>query len=1161
MFKRILSKLVKFLISLISIELLLLLIFNLLVFLGLLMFKSQLAYGDLPPFPESYQTAFEDFFYVWKNFSFGLYRYPGQLQPLLQGLLLLLFGSPVLAQKVYMFFLPVMAFLGFKYLLKSSYKSVSRISGFITAFFYAYSPIFIQEFMGGTLYSTLLGFALFPVVFAKSIQLYEDFNLRRVLILALILGGIVSFYPHFIVIYSISMFVPFVLDVLLNRFNNLKIWLGFFLVGVLVIVLNPIFVLTSFNLVNTSSGVTSSSFSANVENFLNDVHYTYYWSTFGNIFRFGNNNSPHGYSEQSWWTYQFYAIVTFVFGYCFIFRRKKWNGVFWFSLFPSLILIMGFVYFTHLNKTDWLFKLFSPLILFRNPAKLTYLSFFFFSLLFFEALNFVESRSKTALVKYIFFVPISISILIYIWPVFTQDLSLSKYRSGFTLPNVYKEVISRVEKGEGRNFWLPSSHESTSIKLAWLDQNKLESQIGVNQFSDDYFVDEIINPLNASLLKSKEQEMKNLLNIAQVKNVILLKDKKDNISTETLFGTGSIVGGSQVLSSYLDFLPKLHDTKSYSIYHNDTYYPTFFVPDTFAYVDDDAVFNGFLNTINPEAKIALIKSSFFSSFPSSSFSVIWPSKKHTNFVMSGWDPLWIWPSVSVDPRNEAVYSLVRLKENFIKLKNSDFSERIETLLWLASKRVEEVSEFNITQGNLRSKILAEYYASMSGGFILLEGYPSKTDSRYQKFLRKYSEFLKRGLEKANVDEQDGELGSKLQALLKEAQKVTLKFDYNCGLDICFYGQVPKSANYELNLGLEYKGQELIEAGAVLSSVGLMGEKVLAIPLKKGPIQNLGEVYLEKDHYYELEIAFPPGENLVSEGPWIEEIEQAPPDWNKIDFIKTDSYLFPLLSNKKYSKVSQVMHKKIKSINEKGSFRLTFDYLLDNGDLGYAVVQRDKNTGNYIQAMGGRVSPNVKSFENCLNENCFSTLNKTFQTSGLGEDARVIFFVASNNKLSKLATIKNVALEQVQDIAMHLKAAGFTDYKPLSIKPKLVKLRPFLYKVEFEELTSEIPVVFNQSFHRGWKLFRTDTCKGWIVGFIPRCRYFSSNEYDENHTRINGFANGWVIKPQDSTNISFYIIFVPQIHFFMSLIFSLVVLIVFLLIYLRRKTFERRNLWT
>ena len=497
----------------------------------IMIMRTQLAYGDLSPFPESAAQAFEIFFYTWEDIGFGYSRSAGAIFPLIQAVLLTIFRVPVLAQKVFLFTVPMISYFFMDRFLRREIQIKSGLARFLAATFYTFAPVALGEFVGGTVYATITIFSLFPVLFSHSYKVIQKFNFRTIFLHGLFLGIISSIYSQVLVIYAVAMFIPATFDLIRTRFKSFPGWTNFLYVGLIAFLFNPIFFGSSFNLIakREVEGETVS-FADNSATFLSDIAFTYKHSDPLTTFRLGSIAS-FSFDQLLWWTTIFWVIVIAVlFNTTRLLLNKRTRNYMTVVALANYLFIAMFVFLTKHEITYPIFNAVPVLFLFRNPSKLMYIGTFFFAILF---AHFLDDIPK---IKYLNFNPkityaiVIIVMGIYAWPISSGDRGLSYTgRVRYYIPDEYIEAVAKLRELRGdqgqRTLWVPSKHEDTFIKLLWMDPTKLEAQIGVNNFGDPAYERGLVSAIQTALVKDDIKAIKNIAKISQIDYIVKLKDE------------------------------------------------------------------------------------------------------------------------------------------------------------------------------------------------------------------------------------------------------------------------------------------------------------------------------------------------------------------------------------------------------------------------------------------------------------------------------------------------------------------------------------------------------------------------------------------------------------------------------------------------------------
>ncbi len=129
--------------------------------------------------------------------------------------------------------------------------------------------------------------------------------------------------------------------------------------------------------------------------------------------------------------------------------------------------------------------------------------------------------------------------------------------------------------------------------------------------------------------------------------------------------------------------------------------------------------------------------------------------------------------------------------------------------------------------------------------------------------------------------------------------------------------------------------------------------------------------------------------------------------------------------------------------------------------------------------------------------------------------------------------------------------------------KFQKINPTKYKIHVSNSDQSFNLIFNESFHKGWKLYlatknpdsaSTEVVRnyfGKITELVPSNNLLDPRPLEtlrmkqlveDSHRIVNGYANSWRISPEDVGGLEDYelvIEFKPQITFYYGVILSFV----------------------
>ncbi len=1140
----------------------------------LLFLDGQLAYGDLAPFPETYSQAFNDYFYLWHEVSLGISRHPGYILPLIQGSLLYLLKNPILAQRLFIFSIPILSFVSMYLLLLVKYKEKASINSFFVSVFYAFGPMFFLEFIGGTVYTTLIGYAVFPLLYLLAFRLLENGKISTILLLAMLFGFIFSLNPHLIIAFCVSMILPFIYSVIKFRNFPLFNWAKLLLSGLLSFLLNPIFFLATFNIIATQNGGVSTPFTSNIQSFLGDVHYTYFWSNVINIIRIGNNFSSLGYTELTFWTIPFLISVFIVF-YFSLTKKISEKSLFDLTAFPSYIAISLFIAFTHLEQTDFIFKLFPALFTFRNPAKLTYLLMMLLCILLYKTLQYLSREGRKKVDTILRFIIVT-SMIAYVWPLFTGSWGLDVARKYYTIPGLYTSISSIVSNQPGRNLWLPSSHEKTSIKLVWLDRDKLESQLGLSQFSGNYYSGDVSSQINSAILGKNKALLERLLKLTQVSNVVLLKDEKSGISIDTFYNTENIKGGSRSIELTLSDLKLLEDRKLVSVYEVSNISPDVESFNSTVYSNN---LSAALENSNNQSLILPIEE--MPEGEGSSEQIVLKASRinpYLSVTKLRWKKSWVWPVVNTDP-NSLKFKAVLIYEKLNEKLHSKGLESIDYLLWNSAKRSAEISKYELSASQILFLISEMEDKAQKVLSVLMSNQPGEDDVNYYNSFSKAYLMFKRMIE--NIEKvHPGLSHPKTDRLLSWIESQSCP-------DFCYFAEVPVSGKYKVKLSprgeyedgnfeLKVVGENNIEQFVKLDYSKL--SEGVSLDLSEGKVFFVLKTPKNKDYVNQADI-------------WNEykieslELKDGNPSYISRPLLtKNDQDEKKSRSKENKSEYSEWGHrfKILKSWLPLEEYQIDMDYTMNSGGIGIALVEIIKDANGE----DSRVLFNQKLFNDFVtrkdygctqDSDCTFHFSKKIRSSGDTVGAMVVTYSFVEDPIKYIASVDKLSVVKVENPSLSLlhNVSNVAVINNIDPSFEVSKVSPVLYKVKGFDPSGK-SIVLNQSFDSGWEIYAPKNKKGMfpetqrrvatlikrivetvkldkhVISLLMLDRYGKENALENlTHTVANGYANSWTFSCDLVCPEEMEIIFMGQKLLLFNIIFgmvSLVYLLIFVISY-------------
>jgi hypothetical protein len=125
--------------------------------------------------------------------------------------------------------------------------------------------------------------------------------------------------------------------------------------------------------------------------------------------------------------------------------------------------------------------------------------------------------------------------------------------------------------------------------------------------------------------------------------------------------------------------------------------------------------------------------------------------------------------------------------------------------------------------------------------------------------------------------------------------------------------------------------------------------------------------------------------------------------------------------------------------------------------------------------------------------------------------------------SPLGKVRNIKVERVFEPKVLLRRVGGVG-RNLEETPRInfVKIDPTKYKVRVEGAKNPFTLVFNETFHPGWRIYK------------------NQQPVLADHFLVNWYANAWDIKPEDvggAENFELMVEFWPQRLFYLGLLVS------------------------
>jgi len=529
------------------------------------------------------------------------------------------------------------------------------------------------------------------------------------------------------------------------------------------------------------------------------------------------------------------------------------------------------------------------------------------------------------------------------------------------------------------------------------------------------------------------------------------------------------------------------------------------------------------------------------------------------------------------------WKLARIKEKYEEWRVRKNPEKlIEKKLFYAGKRISELDKFaDNADKNTLIMLIAEGYQSKMNEVI--EEIEKLRNWEIEKFeeqvikIRAYWERHKEEIEKLrnweieklrNWENVFEELDGKIKTLEKPFDLRNLEYRVD----------IPQKGNYSLFI------KEINE----LTNLEIDGDKVEINGNKFGTNEKwteLGERELEEGKH-KITLKLPEFENLVGE------------NWQKLQEEATESGEIRLVSQGFFPKGENVVFQPIRDWEGGKLYYLSFEYKTKGGSLGVSVLE-DRLDINEINGLTDYKTKTEKilekklrnwetgKFGNWENEKLgnWEKFERILKADENAQGAKIYFYTLPEPDAFAEVRFRNVKIYKIEQPKIVLRTIADNTGKKTWITPRItfVKINPTKYRIKVEGAKEPYTLVFSESFHKGWKIYvsqsetkhnrntiETDRNKppseakyGEIVAsyfdgdikegthrntFLEKATFETWGKKpiaEDRHYLVNGYANSWYITPEDAggkENYELIVEFWPQRLFYVGLFISLTTVI-------------------
>lgn len=1026
---------------------------------------------------------------------------------------------------------------------------------FFPSLLYAYSPFLFNDIIGGSWYMWI-SYAAAPLFFVQMLKFAETGKIINLAVLLVSGIFVISSLQHFIIIEL------FILLYLIYRDKTIfnKCFRRYLFSHLVLLIFNLYWVLPF------ASSLASFKESVFTPSFIQDFQGVNY-SKQG----IWNILSLVGYLDRNMYFYVFsgFALPVFLVSVLFlwikiIFSFLKPHGEKKELLFWIILLLISMIFIKGGNPpfsglTMTFFEKFPLLRLYRSPQHMMFATAFIIPVLLALVLK-LEGLKKDKLILGL--VILSVFFWISGWWT-TGDLGhrslLSQKKDHvdfFSLPPDIEKIyqLNYSEVNDNRYFFLPAAFSVNFLKNKY--QNIAQGGIPEYMYLPSPVFTSSYNSFADFAEKSffsadAEFDLVSYLSRFSVDKIILRKD------VEPSFTSSKDVWDFQKVRDSLDSnkkLTKIFEGEFASVYQiNKEYYlPHFYAPkNILTSLSVDEILSEVMKENNYDIRSVVYRD----------------EKKYSNHAFANLDTLaksefenfenviYEYKTVKHEPGTWDWW-LILIKEALQELRLINDPENLINLeMKFANKRMVEVEKYGI-RDSVNDQIRI-YTDKINRGIESL-GKISDSNKKYlsYKVFRNNILFNLQTLKEINENKKDKGITqwiNEVIKLLERLEKTTLVVPEIEPLKVNYKIDILSDGNFTVNLKIkENDGQDTIESYRHANII--IDDKLLVQDIKESDLSGwlqFGRIELKEKKGANLTIDYSKSDPLGLED--VSAYEKKILNW------KPDTWYF--LSGNAYLTT--------------GNVKLTLEELIEDG------------SGNIVNLVSRQAIVS-------LNDSSFRFYVKT-NAKSLG--ARIILEPLINeDKFRKGSNLTNILVYPLYTPEIILKT------KDLPLKENIptvsfTRVNPTKYLITFEKVREPFTLVFNENFSDGWKLSVANnasiniwnllsTVGSWFTGNIfkekrndlPKTEYFqgeikegnhqmdfiNSNTFkdwgreiiaEENHVKVNGYANGWRLTPEDFKNQDsgkLILEFFPQRYLYLGIVLDFVIGLILLSILIKMK---------
>lgn len=482
------------------------------------------------------------------------------------------------------------------------------------------------------------------------------------------------------------------------------------------------------------------------------------------------------------------------------------------------------------------------------------------------------------------------------------------------------------------------------------------------------------------------------------------------------------------------------------------------------------------------------------------------------------------PNASYNP-NSFIYNFIKLKEYIIRSDDKDVYKRLNDHLWFSSKRLVELSSFNLSDTKVAeiNKLLDINLGNIFND--LNSNNVKKYDNSYYEIIDKLYFYL-------DLNRYPNIPDSTKAVVKPYTDKLDEILDYspNCDLNRCFKIYIPTKGNYKMDIDTINKSN-------------------IKVIIDDKEIKSINDIDLDSgDH--NIQLASP---NIYKQVYFEEKY--------KSEVLKEPRTLIP----SKYEIFKSI---EIPDWDPRYEYELSFTYKSEGADLlvGIYDVSNDLSGVSTINdAIISKYDNSIKSailegnLLNHENQKIKMTLKPSIYSASKGVIKYMLRFDAkyskTNIEIGDIKIIKKAPI-QIHFLTQNIK----NSYKSLNYE----RISPYMFSINTRSLRDKSVIVLSEKYHEGWDLYVKKDVKSDLkltdlikkLGARLIFSDYSLENYEKlpyEHIKIDDLYNGWIVK--DNLNKDVVAYYTPQNTLYISAA-GVAILFIILLIFIVGKIINK-----